>query len=150
MFTILRFILNIFCKTNFTEILCQPLPQIQFGSYDSEDCVEQKSPYGTNCSVTCNDGFEIKGSALKTCGGTRNGAWSQKNKIPRCIDVMPPKIVCPKNYSIELTDNKSYVLLAKFEPLELLEGKNNIIVVFMSKTSLIFSQTTPELTSVFG
>lgn len=106
----------------FLEILCQPLPKIPFGSYDSVDCIEQKSPYGTNCTITCNEGFDIKGPSLKTCGGSRNGVWSQKNKIPRCVDVTPPTIVCPKNYSIELNGSKSFVLLSEFKPLEVIKG----------------------------
>lgn len=110
------------CAT-LAEILCHPLPKIPFGSFDSDDCVEQKSSYGTNCTVTCAEGFEIKGPSAKVCGGNRNGVWSQKNKVPRCVDVTPPTIVCPKNYSIELTGNKSFVLLAQFEPLQLVEGE---------------------------
>lgn len=65
----------------------------------------------------------MKGPTVKTCGGTRNGAWTQKNKIPRCVDVTPPNIVCPKNYSIELSGNKSFVLLSQFKELELVEGE---------------------------
>lgn len=105
------------------EILCQTLPKIPFGTYDSEDCTEQKSSYGTNCTLTCDEGFEIKGPEVKACAGARNGVWSQKNKIPRCVDVTPPNIVCPQNYSIELSGNKTFVLLASFEPLQLVEGE---------------------------
>lgn len=109
-----------------TEILCQPLPTVPFASYSSDDCTAQKSAYGTNCSLTCSDGFEIKGPAMKTCGGTRNGVWSQKAKLPRCVDVEPPTIVCPQNYSLELTGNKSYVLMATFEPLKFFKGKKKL------------------------
>lgn len=80
--------------------------------------------------MTCDEGFEIKGLAFKACGGTRNGVWSQKNKIPRCIDVTPPNIVCPRNYSIELNGNKSFILLASFEPLELVEGRTFNAFIF--------------------
>lgn len=106
----------------FVEILCHPLPSIPFGSYNYEECEESKSPYGTNCTLTCQEGFEIKGPSSKTCGGTRNGAWSQKSKVPRCVDIEPPKLVCPKNYTIELKD-KSFVLLSSFEPLQSVEGE---------------------------
>lgn len=107
----------------FLEILCQSLPKIPFGFYNSQDCTDQKSSYGTNCTITCESGFEIKGPSLKTCGGTRNGAWSQKNKIPRCVDVTPPVIACPQNYSIGLNGNKSFVLLSEFKPLDAIKGK---------------------------
>lgn len=109
---------------SFVEILCQPLPTIPFGSYDSEECTDQKSTYGTNCTLSCSEGFELKGPSSKACGGTRNGAWSNKNKIPRCVDISPPSIVCPQNYSLELSGNKSYILLSSFNPLTLIEGKN--------------------------
>jgi sushi, von Willebrand factor type A, EGF and pentraxin domain-containing protein 1 len=107
----------------FSEILCQPLPKIPFGSYSSEDCTDQKSFYGTNCTISCEEGFEVKGPSFKNCVGNRNGAWTQKNKIPRCVDVMPPIISCPDDYLIELNGNKSYVLLSSFEPLKFVEGK---------------------------
>lgn len=105
-----------------SEILCPPLPKIPFGSYNYEECHEAKSPYGTNCTLTCQDGFDIKGPSVKSCAGTRNGAWSQKAKIARCVDIEPPVIVCPKNYTIELKE-KSFVLLSTFEPLQSVEGE---------------------------
>jgi hypothetical protein len=64
----------------------------------------------------------VKGPSFKTCGGNRNGVWSQKNKIPKCVDVTAPNITCPDDYTIELDGNKSYVLLKSFEPLKFLEG----------------------------
>ena len=124
-FSLLPVLIDSRVRVNFflnIEILCPPLPKIPFGSYDSEECI-QKSPYGTNCTLSCEEGFEIRGPSLKICGGTRNGAWSQKNKIPRCVDITPPNIICPENYSIELqTGNKSYYLLLSFRPLLLVEG----------------------------
>lgn len=104
------------------------LPKIPFGTYDNDECFEQKSPVSTNCSVICDEGFEIKGPAVKTCStsNNRNGVWSQKNKNPRCVDVTPPTIVCPDDYLIELS-NKSYVLLTSFKELKVMEGKNSIL-----------------------
>lgn len=101
------------------------LPKIPFGSYESDDCFEQKSPYGTNCTITCDEGYELKGSAVKNCGSVNNrvGVWSQKSKIPRCVDVTPPKIQCPEDYSVELSGNKSFVLLSSFKSLVLMEGE---------------------------
>lgn len=78
-----------------------------------------------NCTITCFDGFDIKGPATKSCGSTngKNGAWTQKSKIPRCVDVTPPNIICPDDYDIELNGNKSFVLLKDFKPMKLVEGK---------------------------
>lgn len=100
------------------------LPKIPFGSYNNDECFEVKSPVHTNCTITCEEGFELKGPSVKSCTTTnnRNGAWSQKNKIPRCVDVTPPNIVCPDSYSIELTGNKNYVLLMSFREMKLMEG----------------------------
>lgn len=91
------------------------MPQIANGKFDSDNCFETKTMYGSNCTLTCNEGFEIKGPSIKTCGGTRNGVWTPKNKIPRCIDVSPPKIVCPDDYKIEIPGNDSFVILSSFE-----------------------------------
>jgi len=112
------------------------LPKVPFGFYGADECFEQKSPYGTNCTFTCNEGFELKGPSIKACAGTRNGAWSQKSKTPRCVDVTPPKIICPANYTIELTGNKSYVLLSAFEPLQSMEDNSGTNVTFWVKPAL--------------
>ncbi|KAL7020531.1 hypothetical protein ACKWTF_011569 [Chironomus riparius] len=114
------------------------LPKIPFGFYEFDECFEQKSPVNTNCTITCEDGFELKGPAFKTCTTTnnRNGAWTQKSKIPRCVDVTPPIIVCPKDYSIELIGNKSYVLLTSFKELEVMEDNSNTNVTFWVKPAL--------------
>ncbi|CRL07619.1 CLUMA_CG020584, isoform A [Clunio marinus] len=123
-------------QTSCKQILCQPLPKIPFGSYNSQDCSDHKSSFSTNCTITCENGFEIKGPSFKVCGGTRNGVWTQKHKIPRCIDVTPPTLICPQNYSIELSQNKSYVLLAKFEPLQKVEDNSGTNVTFWVKPAL--------------
>lgn len=124
----------------FSEILCPILPKIPYGSYDSDDCFESKSSFGTNCTVICDEGFELKGPATKTCGSasssSRNGAWTQKNKIPRCVDNTPPSIVCPKDYSIEITGNKSFILLSSFEPLISMEDNSGGNVTFWIKPAL--------------
>jgi hypothetical protein len=77
---------------------------------------------------------------IKSCGSqssnSRNGAWSQKNKIPRCVDSSPPTIVCPKDYSIEMSGNKSFVLLSTFEPLVSMEDNSGGNVTFWVKPAL--------------
>lgn len=63
---------------------------------------------------------------MKACGGTRNGVWNPKNKIPRCIDVTPPKIICPDDYTIEIQGNDTFVLLSSFQlPKEISDNSEN-------------------------
>jgi CUB/sushi domain-containing protein len=109
------------------------LPKIPNGNYDTDECFEQKSPFGTNCTITCDDGFELKGPTTKTCESKngRNGVWSQKNKVTRCADILPPNIICPDNYTLELSGNKSFILLSSFHPLKVMEGNENIISQFL-------------------
>lgn len=84
----------------------------------------------------------MKGPSFKICSGTRNGAWIQKNKIPKCVDVTAPNITCPDGYLIELNGNKSYVLLSSFEPLKFVEGKKYFENwdVFDAKLLTLFSR----------
>lgn len=67
------------------EILCSALSEVPFGEYDPTDCTTQKIEHGSNCTLTCAEGFELKGPMIKSCGGKRTGTWSQKNKHPRCV-----------------------------------------------------------------
>lgn len=93
-----------------------------------------------NCTVTCDDGFELKGPASKSCGSgsssSKNGVWTLKSKIPRCVDVTPPALICPKDYSIELSGNKSFVLLSSFEPLESITDNSGGNITFWVKPAL--------------
>lgn len=67
------------------EILCASLNEVAFGQYQPSDCTEQKIMHGTNCTLTCAEGFEMKGPAVKTCGGKKTGIWSNRNKHPKCV-----------------------------------------------------------------
>lgn len=72
----------------YLEILCSPLPKItSFGVYEPTDCSEQKVSHGSNCSLICPPGFEIKGPSTKSCSGKRTGVWSNKNKTPKCVGI---------------------------------------------------------------
>lgn len=93
------------------QILCPALPKIPFGIYEPEDCEGSKSSLGTNCSISCMEGFALKGPSMKICSGKRIGVWSNKNKHPKCIDFQPPKIICPEDYSIEMLVNETYGIL---------------------------------------
>lgn len=67
------------------EILCSALPPVNFGQYDPTDCTDQKLAHGTNCTLICNSGFEVKGPSSKMCGGRKTGIWSNRNKQPKCV-----------------------------------------------------------------
>ncbi|XP_055523737.1 sushi, von Willebrand factor type A, EGF and pentraxin domain-containing protein 1-like [Wyeomyia smithii] len=96
------------------QILCPPLPKIPFGEYDPTDCAEQKSAHGSNCTLICNFGFELKGGpSTKSCGGKRNGVWTHKIKTPRCVDVTPPHLMCPNNYTLLMHDDFNYSIVKR-------------------------------------
>lgn len=65
--------------------MCSGLPQVNFGTYDPTDCTNQKVEHGSNCTLICEPGFEVKGPAVKTCGGKKSGVWSNRNKLPKCV-----------------------------------------------------------------
>lgn len=67
------------------EILCPTLPEVKFGQYDPTDCTSQKAVHGSNCTLSCDAGFEVKGPSIKSCAGKRTGVWSNRNKIPKCV-----------------------------------------------------------------
>ncbi|XP_055618198.1 sushi, von Willebrand factor type A, EGF and pentraxin domain-containing protein 1-like [Toxorhynchites rutilus septentrionalis] len=109
------------------QILCSPLPKIPFGEYDPTDCAEQKSAHGSNCTLICNFGFELKGGpSTKSCGGKRNGAWTQKSKTPRCVDVTPPHLMCPNNYTLQMHDDYNYAVVKRLnQPYAFDNGGDN-------------------------
>lgn len=67
------------------EITCFGLPQVPFGYYDPTDCQDQKVVHGSNCTLICEPGFEVKGPTVKSCGGKKSGIWSNRNKHPKCV-----------------------------------------------------------------
>lgn len=130
----LTFFVKLFL-VNPVEILCPALPKIAFGEYEPTDCSEQKTAHGFNCTITCPFGFEVKGGpAVKICGGKRTGVWSNKNKSPKCIgmwgesfrnsfclrlwilvlDVSPPIIECPENFTVFMESDRSYSVVKEF------------------------------------
>ncbi|XP_058127266.1 sushi, von Willebrand factor type A, EGF and pentraxin domain-containing protein 1-like [Anopheles ziemanni] len=102
-------------QTTCTQILCPALPKVAFGTYDPTDCAEAKSAFGANCTLVCDFGFEMKGGpSTKQCGGRRTGVWS-KTKTPRCIDIVPPYIECPGNYTVLLDDDYPYAVVRRLQ-----------------------------------
>ncbi|XP_049280450.1 sushi, von Willebrand factor type A, EGF and pentraxin domain-containing protein 1-like [Anopheles funestus] len=102
-------------QTTCKQILCPALPKVAFGTYDPTDCAESKSAFGTNCTLICDFGFEMKGGpSTKQCGGKRTGTWS-KMKTPRCIDIAPPYIECPGNYTVLMDDDYPYAIVRRLQ-----------------------------------
>lgn len=110
--------------------MCPTLPKLQFGEYDPADCTNHKSAYGSNCTVVCHPGFEVKGPNNKLCGGKRSGIWSNKSKAPKCVDVTPPQLECPANYSIPLEPNDNFALLKEFKPVEVSDNSEMNVTVW--------------------
>lgn len=106
-------------QTNCKQILCHALPSIPFAQYEPSDCEGSKSALGTNCTITCMDGFQLKGPQMKTCNGKRNGVWSNKNKTPKCIDTQAPNMTCPVNYNVSMEANDTFALVVALNPPEL-------------------------------
>lgn len=98
------------------QILCPPLPNIPYGSYEPADCEGSKSSLSTNCTITCMEGFELKGPSFKVCNGKRNGVWSNKNKHPKCVDVQAPNITCPEDYLLTMEANEPTGVLMELKP----------------------------------
>lgn len=65
--------------------MCTGLPAVKFGLYDPSDCTDPKVVHGTNCTLTCDPGFDVKGPSVKSCGGKKSGIWSSRSKQPKCI-----------------------------------------------------------------
>nr|XP_040233470.2 sushi, von Willebrand factor type A, EGF and pentraxin domain-containing protein 1-like [Anopheles coluzzii] len=102
-------------QTTCKQILCPALPKVAFATYDPTDCAESKSAFGTNCTLICDFGFEMKGGpSTKQCGGKRTGTWS-KLKTPRCIDIAPPYIECPGNYTVLMDDDFPHALVRRLQ-----------------------------------
>lgn len=100
----------------FSEILCNVLPPVSFGHYDPTDCTDQKLAHGTNCTLICDAGFEAKGPSSKVCGGKKTGVWSHRNKQPKCVDVLPPNLICPDNFTVAMADDSDFTLVKIFPP----------------------------------
>lgn len=73
------------CVYQHLEIMCSGLPEVKFGHYDPTDCTNQKVVHGSNCTLQCDAGFEVKGPIIKTCGGKKSGIWSNRSKLPKCV-----------------------------------------------------------------
>ncbi|ETN64776.1 hypothetical protein AND_003471, partial [Anopheles darlingi] len=101
--------------TTCKQIVCPALPAVPYGTYEPTDCATSKSAFGTNCTLVCDFGFEMKGGpSTKQCGGRRTGVWS-KSKTPRCVDIAPPFLECPGAYEVLLEDDYPYSVVRRLQ-----------------------------------
>ncbi|XP_076046526.1 sushi, von Willebrand factor type A, EGF and pentraxin domain-containing protein 1-like [Oratosquilla oratoria] len=91
-----------YCKP----IYCQPLPKLRHGTAKPSTCLTSKSKYGTRCEFKCEDGYQLQGSYKATC--VDPGVWTNEEKWPRCVDIQPPGIVCPKNITANTEPRENY------------------------------------------
>ncbi|CAH1269965.1 NOTCH2 [Branchiostoma lanceolatum] len=79
-----------YCKS----VECPNLEVPAYASVSPPECGYRKHPHGTQCNVTCSEGFELRGGAVvQTCGtGDR---WSHHGSTLTCRDVQPPTLECP-------------------------------------------------------
>lgn len=103
--------------TSCKPIMCPAFKSIPYMIFDPPECAEHKSSFGRNCSFSCEFGFELRGPVVKVCQGKKNGIWSHKLKMPKCVDVMPPNLVCPENYTIQIEAKKDHILLTELNIL---------------------------------
>ncbi|GAB0087495.1 sushi, von Willebrand factor type A, EGF and pentraxin domain-containing protein 1 [Sergentomyia squamirostris] len=126
--------------TTCRQIFCTKLPKIPFGSYDPTDCDVNKSTHGTNCTIICEDGFELKGPGIKSCTGKRNGFWTHKNKHPKCVDVTPPTLSCPEDFSLNLEASENYAVVTRV-PLPNVTDNSGMNITYWTKPVLEVNTT---------
>lgn len=69
------------------------------------------------------------------CTGKRNGFWTHKNKTPRCVDVTPPEIVCPNDYSVPLHHEVNYTVIHQLR-LPIVSDNSGNNITFWSKPAV--------------
>lgn len=72
---------------------------------------------------------------MKTCTGKKNGYWTHKNKNPRCVDVTPPVIECPADYSLPLHHELNFTVV-KFLHLPYVSDNSGENVTFWPKPAI--------------
>lgn len=82
-----------------------------FGQYDPTDCTNQKVVHGSNCTIVCDRGFEVRGPAVKACGGKKSGIWSNRNKLPKCVGECYPKAIERSEIWIQKQNSHKPVIL---------------------------------------
>lgn len=75
------------------EITCPPLPTLEEGKINCTKDSKSKPKMDTTCTITCNDGYTIKGYNKLDC--LKNGTWS--HGLPLCISKECPPLKNPSN-----------------------------------------------------
>ncbi|CAH1985833.1 unnamed protein product [Acanthoscelides obtectus] len=83
-------------KSSCKHIKCDKLPQIKYAVIEPMSCLNGKQEVGKVCKISCEKGFKIRGPSEKRCIGGY-GQWDSNFSESVCIDIEPPKIVCPDN-----------------------------------------------------
>ncbi|XP_031635123.1 sushi, von Willebrand factor type A, EGF and pentraxin domain-containing protein 1-like isoform X2 [Contarinia nasturtii] len=118
--------------TTCKQIMCSGLPEVSFGYYDPTDCTNQKVVHGSNCTLICDPGFEPKGGLkIKTCGGKKSGVWSNRSKLPKCVDVTPPSLMCPQNFSVPMIEDDDHALVKIFPAPNVTDNSGGNITFFL-------------------
>ncbi|XP_066591150.1 sushi, von Willebrand factor type A, EGF and pentraxin domain-containing protein 1-like isoform X2 [Prorops nasuta] len=98
-------------KVSCRAVKCDPLKEIPNGKILPRNCLgSEKLPFATNCTVVCNQGFDLEGPRTRLCGG-RTGVWSRRRKSTRCVDRTPPVIKCPGDVVVENLKGANFALL---------------------------------------
>ncbi|XP_031559988.1 sushi, von Willebrand factor type A, EGF and pentraxin domain-containing protein 1-like [Actinia tenebrosa] len=81
-------------------VMCPPLTKPIHGTLTPASCL-QYSHYGSVCTLSCDNGFQIGGTTSRTC--TSNSIWTGQNDT-RCEDITPPTFSasCPNNKVYDL------------------------------------------------
>lgn len=75
------------------------------------------------------------GPSTRVCTGKRNGFWTHKNKTPRCVDVTPPEIICPNDYSVRLHYELNYTTIYQIH-LPYVSDNSGSNITFWSKPTI--------------
>ncbi|XP_068228821.1 sushi, von Willebrand factor type A, EGF and pentraxin domain-containing protein 1-like isoform X2 [Palaemon carinicauda] len=118
-----------YCKA----ISCPPLPKLKHGLVKPQTCATAKSKYGTRCEFACQSGYQISGPTKTTC--IDPGVWSEGHKSFRCIDVTPPKIMCPRNITTKTDPHEAFASVTWDPPFVKDNSKGEISLTTVPATT---------------
>lgn len=100
-------------KTTCKPVRCIRLSKIPHGKAIPQECTREKQKHGSQCNITCEKGYSGPGEIDCVTRG-RHGAWSSK---PRCVDIEPPKLQCPKDIKTIAFPGQNFGTVIWKEPL---------------------------------
>ncbi|XP_013410385.1 sushi, von Willebrand factor type A, EGF and pentraxin domain-containing protein 1 [Lingula anatina] len=89
-------------------ITCPKLSAVPNAVTSPSLCTSSSVFYATQCDVTCELGYLLKGPRSFTCGS--DGAWSNPTGVTECEAIPPPnfKDTCPRDTIVSTYVNKDY------------------------------------------